>query len=365
MVPFIDLTRNKINPDFATIIASRSFIGGGIISDLESALCGKLGAKHCVSCGNGTDALQLALRANGIGAGDLVIVPEYTFWATAEAVVNVGATPITVDIGPDKCLDYDLFEQAVNKFNPAAVILVHILGWCSESLHTFREFCLNRGIILIEDGAQAFGVEHNGDSIFKDARCITTSFYPAKVFGGCGDGGAVFTNSEEIASAIRSLGNHGRTDHYSHAAFGWNSRLDTLNAAYLLERLIGIDKELAARKSALIRYRKGLGENANTQCLAPPQNVSENGYLFTIQFQSSTERDRVKAALRSHEIASVITYPTPISLQPGFMDAGYPRFSAPENSLLFGKTLLNLPLFPGITHDEQDAVIDVITRETK
>lgn len=367
MIPFIDLGRKEyLLDEIEEIFQSKRFIGGKAVSALEEELANRLGTENCVTCGNGTDALQLALRSKGIDRGDRVLVPEYTFWATAEAVVNVGAVPITVDINAaDKCMDYELFVRAVDKYSPRAVILVHVLGWCSADLLSFRETCRDRDIILIEDGAQSFGTEINGESVFTGADCITTSFYPAKVLGGCGDGGAVFTRCGDQANLVRRLANHGRADHYSHSEVGWNSRLDSINAQYLLQRLFSIDAEIKERQEIARQYKEELRNETAISVVQAPTRVTENGYLFTIEFDTAESRDTARDALQSKKIATAITYPVPLSSQSAFIKESYQRFSAPSVAESFGCRLLNLPIFPGMTESEQEQVICSLRSMTK
>ena len=168
---------------------SAQFIGGTEVTTLEARLADKVEVSHAVTCANGTDALQLALRAVGVGEGDLVLVPEMTFWATFEAVINVGAMPVTVDscMG-DGGVDFAAFDEAVRTVKPKAALIAHLYGWGSAHLSDIRDLCKQHGVVLVEDGAQAFGVQFDGSSIYKHAEISTTSFYPAKVLGAAGDG---------------------------------------------------------------------------------------------------------------------------------------------------------------------------------
>lgn len=201
-VPFIDLKR--VEPGFHdalmeklhSITLGAQFIGGQEVYDLEQRLQSELGVAHVVSCANGTDALQLALRAVGVGANDVVLVPNVTFWATFEAVVNVGAKPITIDADlSDGGVCFDAFEQAILEARPKAALLAHLYGWGSARLLDLRALCRKHGVVLIEDGAQAFGVRYQGRSIYESAQISTVSFYPAKVLGAAGDGLATWTGS--------------------------------------------------------------------------------------------------------------------------------------------------------------------------
>ena len=200
-VPFITLNRfeNGFKENFLsqveTLFDQTQFIGGPQVENLENTLAQKTGAKHVIGCANGTDAIQLALRAVDVKRGDVVLVPDMTFWATFEAVVNVGAGPATVDVNRETChWDIETFKEAVAKFKPKAAIMVHLYGWASPDTMVIRKFAKENNVILIEDGAQCFGTEVDGKSVLGSALIATTSFYPAKVLGASGDAGAVFTS---------------------------------------------------------------------------------------------------------------------------------------------------------------------------
>lgn len=275
MVPFIDLKpyvelvygpragsdERAGSPSFLDDVIERvstcEFIGGGPTTKrFEHALAQKLDAKHAVAVANGTDALQLALRAAGIERGHRVAIPNLTFWATLEAVVNVGATPVLIDVAKDDLqMDLSEFVRAHQARRFDAAILVHLFGWCSTQLAEFRGFCREKRITLVEDGAQAFGVMSDGESVFADADVATLSFHPAKVIGGIGDGGAVLTNNERTAKRVRALANHGRAAHDEHMAIGWNSRMDAIQAAWLLRALEVSDRVIEDRRhTSLERY---------------------------------------------------------------------------------------------------------------
>ena len=261
-VPFIDLKRFEDGfldawiAKVTELSRETRFIGGDEVNQFEQNLAQDTGCRFALGCANGTDALQLALRGAGVGPGDVVLLPDFTFWATFEAIVNVGAQPVTVDISTtDLQMDFHLFQQAAEKHRPKAAMLVHLYGWGSADLRRMRTYCRENSILLIEDGAQAYGVTLDGVSIYKDADISTISFYPAKVFGAAGDAGAVVTSSEEYNRRIRSLLNHGRSDHYSYEHVGWNSRLDSLQAAYMNLVRPHIEKRLESRRTIARAYQ--------------------------------------------------------------------------------------------------------------
>ncbi|HNN59556.1 MAG TPA: DegT/DnrJ/EryC1/StrS family aminotransferase [Leptospiraceae bacterium] len=358
-VPFIDLKRWE--PGFQDawqkrvreLSESAQFIGGPEVAGLEADLVRETGAKHCIGCANGTDALQLALRAAGVGRGDTVLLPDATFWATFEAVVNVGADPVTVDIDmTDLQMDYDLFVQAVRTHKPKAAMLVHLYGWGSRRLEDYRQFCRENHVILIEDGAQAYGATYKGNSLYKDALLSTVSFYPAKVLGGAGDAGAVFTSSDEYAERLRSLGNHGRATHYSYGAVGWNSRISAFQAAYIRLSIPHVKARIESRRAAVKQYRTHLGELPSVR---PPEGFEENGYLYCILYNPS-ERSSVEARLKEKGIGFANTYPGSMSSQAGAK--GYIKAAVGgDNARKLAESILNPPLFPYMTDAEVSEVV--------
>lgn len=363
-VPFIDIKRfedgflDKWFDKVKELSKNASFIGGAEVTNFEKRLQEYTSAKFTVSCANGTDALQLALRACGVGKGDKVLLPNSTFWATFESVVNVGADPCTVDINKDDLqMDFSEFTKAVEASRPKAAILVHLYGWSSKVLSSFRDFCKDKGIALIEDGAQCFGVKYNNEPIYQNAYIATTSFYPAKVLGAAGDGGAVFTNDEEIAKKVRTLANHGRTTHYEHGMIGWNSRMDSLQAAYVNLSMDYFPARLESRINFAKRYQKdlkALGFNA----ICPPDNVQENGYCNVILL-SNEKRTALEQKLKEKGIGFGNIYPGAMSDQPGakgFLVNAY----GGRNSAELSKTVLNLPLFPYMKEEEYQEVLAVV-----
>lgn len=356
--PYIDLVRSghhdrvgaPFDEDVAYLLNTREFIGGGPTTlKLEAALSKRLGSPNVVTCANGTDALVLALRAAGIDRGSRVAIPNLTFWATYEAVVAVGATPVLLDIDrEDLQLCFDEFMRAHNTRHFDAAILVHLYGWCSKRLLDFREFCRARRITLIEDGAQAFGVNYAGESVFADADIATLSFHPAKVLGGIGDGGAVLCKSARTAARVRLLANHGRIGHYQHIVAGWNSRMDAIQAAWLLRALVVIDKVIEERRRVV---RELAPEPPYNTYVVPPMNCDDNGYL---QVMVVDDPDATQRRLHELGIEAGRVYPCTIADQEGA------RSTITIGSLHMSREIaghiINLPLFYGIT-DEQVAYV--------
>jgi UDP-2-acetamido-2-deoxy-ribo-hexuluronate aminotransferase len=363
-VPFIDLKRfetgflDRWNVRAADMAKNTQFVGGPEVAALEETLKAATGVQHALACANGTDALQLALRAVGVGAGDVVVLPDFTFWATFEAVVNVGAAPVTVDANPEEQhMDLALFKQALDKHRPKAAMLVHLYGWGSPHLHEFRKLCKERGVILIEDGAQAYGVKYRGESIYKGADISTISFYPAKVLGAAGDAGALLTSNAEWADRARSMGNHGRSSHYSYGYVGWNSRCDSLQAAFLNLSHEFLDARLQSRRESSEFYRKAFADSGLT-CIRPPADYVENGYL-NLMIYAPEERARMEGLLKEKGVGFSIVYPEAMSVQAGAKPYLKDHLGA-DASVKLGKSVLSLPLFPYMREDELREVVEVV-----
>ena len=364
-VPFIDLKRfeegllERWGEKVSQLSATASFIGGAEVAQLEETLSGLAETKYCVSCANGTDAIQLALRALDVGRDDLVLVPNMTFWATFEAVVNVGATPVTVDSAlSDGGIDLDAFTEAVEKYRPKAAVIAHLYGWGSANLQEIRDYCSANNVLLVEDGAQCFGTRYKSESIYKGALISTTSFYPAKVLGAAGDGGAVFTSKELLAQRARQLANHGRTSHYGYGLVGWNSRLDSLQAAYLNLAIDFLPNRIQSRLNAVQFYKQhltGLGINQ----MNAPKDFIENGYCHVGLIKNVDLKGTVEAALKINNIGFGNIYPGAMSDQQCSKRYMHAHVGG-DKAQKICSTVINLPVFPYITSAELSAVVDVV-----
>lgn len=367
-IPFIDLQRfedgflEAWSERCHSVSCNTRFVGGPDVERLEHRLAQATGCAGVVACANGTDALQLSLRAVGVGPGDVVVIPDATFWATFEAVANVGARVVTVDIDPnDLQMDFELFRRAVETHAPRAAILVHLYGWGSSDLARYREYCADAALPLIEDGAQAFGVQYRGVPLFRDAFLATVSFYPAKVLGACGDAGAVFCSSAELAEKVRLLGNHGRVSHYEHGLVGWNSRMGGMEAAWIDLSMDYVEDRLESRRRAARSYREGLA-GMGVRTVGPPPDFVENGYLNVTLIDPGL-RPSVEAALRRDGIGFGTVYPGAMSEQPGA--AGHlAAHVGGTTAAWLGRSVLNLPLFAHVRDDELQAVLAAMRRAT-
>jgi len=367
-VPFIDLKRfepgflDRWNTRVSEMSARAEFIGGPMVSKLETRLQEYTGVEEVVTCANGTDAIQLALRAIGVGVGDVILVPELTFWATYEAVVNVGASPYTVDCRrDDQSIDIDRVRDLLSTVKPKAVIAVHLYGWGSGHLAALRDLCERAEVPLVEDAAQAFGVQYRDEPIMKNAHIATTSFYPAKVLGGAGDGGAVFCNDRELADTVRCLTNHGRVAHYGHGAVGWNSRMDALQSAYLDLCLDHFDQRLSSRRAMAEAYRQQLADRFDGLAVVnAPGDYRENGYCNVCLVESAEIKQVLELALKEKKIGFANIYPAPMSAQPGALPYLKGHASGDTAAWLCSH-VLNLPLFPYMREDELVEVITTVT----
>ena len=363
-VPFIDIKRfeegflEEFNSGLISMTKNAQFIGGTEVQELEKNLTKFTENTYAITCANGTDAIQLALRACGIGRGHKVLLPNSTFWATFEAVVNVGADPYVVDTNmEDLQMDFDAFEKAVDTVKPDAAIIVHLYGWGSNRLNDFRNLCKSKNIPLIEDGAQSFGVNYRGESIYKNATIATTSFYPAKVLGAAGDGGAVFTSNEELSDKARKLANHGRTSHYGHGLVGWNSRLDSIQAFFLNISLKHLNKRLDSRKFWAKKYRDVL-PSLGIRVISPPNDYIENGYC-NVNIIPTQKKEQLEARLKEASIGFANIYPGAMSDQEG--SKSYIKgILGGSNATEISRTVLNLPLFPYMKESEFEEIIQLL-----
>ncbi|MBP9681188.1 MAG: DegT/DnrJ/EryC1/StrS family aminotransferase [Bacteriovorax sp.] len=365
-VPFITL--NRFEPGFrdnflsgvTALFDKTQFVAGPVVTEMEAELARVTKAKYAIGCANGTDAIQIALRAVGVEKNDKVLVPDMTFWATFESVVNVGANPVTVDVNRKTChWDLETFKKAVTEFKPKAAIMVHLYGWASPDTLEIRKCAKENGVLLIEDGAQCFGTEIKGESILAGALISTTSFYPAKVLGASGDAGAIFTNDEKLSQTCRILINHGRTDHYSHGLIGWNSRIGTYESLFLKLSLEHIEARLESRRNAVKYYAEALQGLPFTPVVAD-SNVLENGYCAVGMIDPSL-RPALIETLKKANIGFGTIYPGAMSMQAGARGhlAGSIDYG---NAHYISQSVLNLPCFAYITKEELEYVCQTVRK---
>jgi len=362
---FIDLKtqyarlKSDIDNRIAAVLDRQAFIQGPEVRELEAALAEFSGAAHVVSCANGTDALQLALMALEIGPGDAVFVPSFTYTATAEVILLLGASPIFVDVDADTFnVDFDSIEAAIGKvraegkLRPAALLTVDLFGQPVD-YERARALADEHGLAFISDAAQGFGADFHGKRIGSAlADITTTSFFPAKPLGCYGDGGAIFTDNGEHAEIIRSICLHGKgTAKYDVVRVGVNSRLDTLQAAILLPKLAVFPDELDRRHEVASSYIERLRDHVATP-LAPPQGSRYAWAQFTVKVD---DRDAVQARLKESGVPSNVYYPRPMHLQPAYLKFGDGAGSLPVSEHL-SDVVLSLPMHPYLTIEEIDQV---------
>lgn len=363
-VPFIDILRYEknfyetVSEKTMALLKNGHFVGGPVVGEFESSLKSYTQTEFALGCANGTDAIQLALRAAGVKKNDRVIIPDMTFWATFEAVVNVGAIPYTVDVSKETLhMTLERTKEAIEKFNPNAMILVHLYGWACPETSEIRKLCQEKGVILIEDCAQAIGTKINNQSLLTSAFVSTTSFYPAKVLGASGDAGAVFTTSSNVAQVCQKLLNHGRISHYEHGLIGWNSRLGAYEANFLVEALKHLDARIESRRETCKQYREKI-KNPNLKFIAPSSNVWENGYL-SVALMTPETRPTFIEFLKKADIGYGTVYPGAMSEQPGATEFLGGKISD-GNADWIAKSVVNLPCFAYMTKDETDYVIQTV-----
>jgi len=372
-IKFLDLAAQnreimpQVERGFEEIHEKTSYVGGPQVAAFENEFAAFLGARHVVSVASGTDALRLALLATGIGPGDEVITTPMTFIATAEAIVQVGARPALVDIDPNTGnLDVAELSRYLERGRftapngPRAIIPVHLYGLPAPMIE-LRDLAEACNLQLIEDACQAHGarIHHNGQSQFAGtlsaAGCF--SFYPGKNLGAWGEGGAVSTDDEELAAQIRTLRDHGRLSHYAHSAYGYNARLDTLQAAVLRPKLERLEEWNAQRRRMAALYRETLPEEG-LSLLSEPEGSESCYHLFVIR---SDKRDAIRTALLKNQIECGIHYPVPLHLQPACRDLGYAQGDFPHAEK-FADSVLSLPMHPFITEREVKAVSQAVKR---
>lgn len=339
--------------------SSGAFVLGDAVAELEQQLADYVGVKHCVTCASGTDALRMALMVLNIGPGDAVFVPDFTFFATAEAVAMVGATPIFVDVnGDDFNIDVDDLSEKIRyteehtDLHLAAVIAVDLFGQPANYID-LEPLCRGHNLYLIEDGAQGFGSAIGGTKACSFGDISTTSFFPAKPLGCYGDGGALFTDNDDWAALLRSLRVHGKgADKYDNVRIGLNSRLDTIQASVLQVKLKHFDDELKAVNDIAQRYNDLLRGKV-TAPIVPPA-VTSSFAQYTIQ---SDNRDAIQARLKKADIPSMIYYSRTVSQQTAFAHLGQQPCPVAEQ---LTHTVLSMPMHPYLTDQEIEKVTETI-----
>jgi dTDP-4-amino-4,6-dideoxygalactose transaminase len=366
MIPFIDLKKQqeRIRPQLdaaiARVLAHGQYILGPEITELEKRLSEFCGARFTLSCANGTDALILALMAKGVGPGDAVFVPSFTFVASAEVVVLVGATPVFVDVDEDTFLmNTESLEAAIgvakkNGLSPRAVMPVDLFGQPAD-YEAIAQLAEAHGLFVLADAAQSFGATRAGKRVGTMAPITATSFFPAKPLGCYGDGGAIFTDDEETLSVLKSLRVHGQgRDKYDNVRIGINGRMDTLQAAILIQKLAVFEDEIVARQQVAKRYADGFSDVAQVQRVE--DGATSVWAQYTIRLGN---RDHVVSRLKEAGVPTAIYYPIPLHRQTPYQQ--YPAAPAglPVSERLAGE-VLSVPMHPYLSETDQDMIINAV-----
>ena len=341
-----NLFREEIRAAVEQVLESQQFIGGPAIAELEAALCQRYGVGHAIAISNGTDALLCALMALGIGHGDEVIVPSFTFFATAGTVWRTGAKPVFVDIDPCTFnLDPEKVSQAVTP-RTRAIIPVHLFGQCAD-MDAINATARRHGIKVIEDAAQAIGATYNGLFAGKLGDIASLSFYPTKNLGGFGEGGMILTDDGELATVARQLRNHGESQRYHHDRVGGNFRLDTMKAAILLVKLRHLEEFTRRRRHNAALYDELLAGSPVTT----PFVANGNEHVYHQYSILCDRRDELIAFLRDRGVATGVYYPVPLHRQRCFSSLGYPEGTLPVTEKTCSR-ILSIPCHPMLTEEE-------------
>jgi dTDP-4-amino-4,6-dideoxygalactose transaminase len=357
--------KKEIDLNILKMIDSSHFILGKEVSDLESKLCEYVGVKHCITVANGTDALLIPLMAWNIGPGDAVFVPSFTFMSTAEVVALRGATPVFVDIDQDTFnIDPDQLEKVIehtiqkDHLKPRAIIPVDLFGLPAD-YERILPIAKKYNLKVVEDAAQGFGGSVNGKNAGSFGDVATTSFFPAKPLGCYGDGGAIFTDSDELAETIRSIRVHGKgKDKYDNVRIGLNSRLDTLQAAILLPKLEAFKQyELDYRNKWAALYTKLLRDVVKTPFV--PKGMVSSWAQYTVQCKSKEERDLLQIFLKDKEIPTMIYYLKPLHRQKAFSYLDYKEWDIPISEHM-SNCVLSLPMHPYMNEEQIQHIAEQI-----
>ncbi|MBK73247.1 MAG: aminotransferase DegT [Verrucomicrobiales bacterium] len=358
---FIDLKsqqariKAKVDQRIQDVLSHGRYVMGPELDELEERLKNYVGARHCIGASSGTDTLLIAMMALGIGPGDEVITVPFTWISTAEMIALIGATPVFVDIDETTWnMDVSKLESAITE-KTKAIMPVGIFGQTADMIGINEIASRNGNLPVIEDAAQSFGATHHGKKSGGLSTIGSTSFFPSKPLGCYGDGGGLFTNDDELAERMRHIRVHGQTERHHHPILGINGRLDTLQAAILLEKLEIFDDEILRRQKVAQAYGDGIRNSSVTLPMVGPSNTS----VFAQYTILSSNRDVLAASLKKAGIPSVSYYAVPLHLQPVFADLGYKKGQFPITEDVASRGL-SLPMNPYLSEEEVAAVCDVI-----
>ena len=368
-VPLIDLAAQRrrlgksLDEAVSRVLDHCQFINGPEVAQLEAALAAFTGAKHVVSCASGTDALLMVLMAKGIGPGDAVLCPSFTFCATGEAVALTGATPVFVDVDETSfnmalpSLERGIATACKLGLKPKAVMPVDMFGQ-SANHDPIAAIAAAEGLFVLDDAAQAFGASYKGRRLGTSALATATSFFPAKPLGCFGDGGAIFTDDDELADTLRSIRVHGQgSDKYDNVRFGLTGRLDTMQAAILIEKLKIFEDEIAARNDVAERYGQGLGNVVAIPRLA--SGCSSVWAQYTIRLPQGCDRNSFAATLKAQGIPTAIYYPKSMHQQTAYRDFPVADAGLPVSEKL-SNDVISLPMHAYLDQPTQERIIKAV-----
>lgn len=352
--------KSDIDSGIQAVIDSAAFVKGPKVNDFQAHLEAYTGSKHIIPVGNGTDALQIALMALGLKAGDEVITPTFTFIATAEVVALLGLTPVVVDVDWETMnIDVEAIRRAITP-KTKAIVPVHLFGQCAN-MEAILQLAEEHHLYVIEDACQAIGAEYTfPDGTKKQAGTMghigCTSFFPSKNLGCYGDGGAIFTQDDELAAKMRAIANHGMVVRYHHDMIGVNSRLDAIQAAVLDAKLPHLDEFIQARQHAAARYDEAFGKHPNL--LIPGRNPQSTHvyHQYTLRVQG-IDRDALKERLAEAGIPAMVYYPVPLHLQKAYQDPRYHEGDFPVAERL-SKCVLSLPMHTELDEEQLTYIIE-------
>jgi dTDP-4-amino-4,6-dideoxygalactose transaminase len=352
----IDALKDEIFSAVNAVLEGGQFILGPNVSALENEVPPVCDCSFGIAVNSGTDAIIVALAAAGVGPGDEVITTPFTFVATTEAIMIVGAKPVYVDIDPlDFNINADLIEQAITE-RTKAILPVHLYGQCA-AIGRIEEIAKKHGLKLIADGAQAIGSQHKGKGIGAFGDAATLSFYPTKNLGACGDGGMVLTNDAELCARAKSLRFHGQDGSYSYQYVGYCSRLDEIQAAILRVKLKHLPEWNAARIANATYYLEALKDLPLQLPIVKPENY-HTYHQFTVRYR---KRDQLKAKLAEMGIGSAVFYPSPLHVQKAYAQLGYREGDFPEAEKA-AREVLSLPVFPELTGSQREQVAEAVRK---
>jgi UDP-2-acetamido-2-deoxy-ribo-hexuluronate aminotransferase len=348
--------KGEIDARIQRVLDHGQYIMGPEVEELEAALCAFAGARHCITVASGTEALLISLMALGIKPGDEVITTPFTFAATAEAIVLLGAKPVFVDIEPDTCLiDATRIEAAVTP-RTRAIMPVSLYGQCAD-MDAINAVAAQYGLAVIEDAAQSFGATYRARRSGALSTFGATSFFPSKPLGCYGDGGALFTDDDALAQAAREIRAHGQSARYVHTRVGVGGRMDTLQCAIVLAKLERFDWELQRRAEIGARYGRLLGELGSVRLLSVREGRACVWGQYTVL---ADDRSDAQSKLKGAGVPSAVHYPKPLHLQPAYAAFGRPgEFPASEEA---AQQVLSLPMSADLTEADQDRVVAALAR---